>query len=352
MKIAVLNDQLNAGGAEKVLVNMANIMHQNGVDVIVVLFMGPAALDKQLHPKIPVHYLHRIGRFDRSAMHKLKLLVQPCDIVHIHSRYNLRYFMVAKYVQSISHPKVVFHEHVPGYTKLDLFTKILLKKLDAYIAVLQNICAWAIDKKLVRSSKVFYLPNIVAKPADPIVFDQNVHTRIIMTGNFRRVKNHLFAIQLIQQLNKNVTLDLYGMIEEQAYYDEMVTYINTHDLSGRVNIISGVNNLYHVIGRYDLALHTATHETGPLVLLEYMQAGLPFLTYNTGDVAANINSSLSQLIIQNFDTGTWLSSVNELLQNENFRNSIQIKMKQVVQENYTEEKYWQQLSNVYKKVLQ
>ena len=85
---------------------------------------------------------------------------------------------------------------------------------------------------------------------------------------------------------------------------------------------------------------------------QYMQAGLPFLTYNTGDVAANINSSLAQLVMQTFEPGKWLASVNELLLNESFRKSIQIKMKQVVQENYTEEKYWQQLSNVYKKVLQ
>ncbi len=352
MKIALLNDQLNAGGAEKVLVNMANIMHQNGVDVIVVLFIRPAALDKQLHPDIPVHYLHRKGRFDRAAMHRLKLLVQPCDIVHIHSRYNLRYFMVAKYLQSLYHPKVVFHEHVPGYTKLDFFTRLLFKGVDGYIAVLQSICNWANNQHLVQPFKIFYVPNIVAQPVAPIVFQQNDHSRIVMAGNFRRVKNHLFAIQLIEQLNNTVTLDLYGMIEDQAYYDEVVTYIEAHDLKGRVNIISGVNNLYDVMGQYDLALHTATQETGPLVLLEYMQAGLPFLTYNTGDVAANISISLAHLVMKTFEPGKWLSSVNELLQNQNLRKSIQIKMKQVVQENYTEEKYWQQLSNVYKKVLQ
>ena len=352
MKVALLNDQLNAGGAEKVLVNIANMMHSRGVQVIVVLFMSTASLDKQLHPQIPVHYLHRKGRFDRAAMGKLKLLLQPCDIVHIHSRYNLRYFMVAKYVQSISHPKVVFHEHVPGYTKLDFFTRMLFKGLNAYIAVLQSICDWANSQHLVQPSKVFYLPNIVAQPANPIVFIQNKHHRIVMVGNFRRVKNHLFAIQLAEQLNNGTTLDLYGMIEDQGYYDELVRYINNHNLGEKVNIIRGVNNLYDVIGRYDIALHTATHETGPLVLLEYMQAGLPFLTYKTGDVAHNISSSLPQLVMQTFNQGDWLASVNTLLTNESLRQTIKLNMKQVVQENYTEEKYWQQLSNVYKQVLQ
>ena len=333
------------------LVNMANILHARGVEVMVVLFMAPASLDKQLHPDIPVHYLNRKGRFDRAAMRKLKLLVQACDIVHVHSRYNLRYFMVAKYVTGIFHPKVVFHEHVPGYTKLDLFTRILFKRLDGYIAVLQNICDWAIDQNLVQPSKVFYLPNIVAPPATPIVFAQNDHSRILMVGNFRRVKNHLFAIQMVEQLGNGTTLDLYGMIEDQAYYDELVNYIQANNLTGKVNIVNGVNNLYDVIGKYDVALHTATLETGPLVLLEYMQAGLPFLTYNTGDVANNISKLLPELVMQSFEQQAWIASIKTILKNESTRKAIKIKMKQVVVEIYTEEKYWQRLSYVYKTVL-
>ena len=351
MKVALLNDQLNAGGAEKVLVNMANILHARGVEVMVVLFMSASSLDKQLHPDIPVHYLNRKGRFDRAAMRKLKLLVQACDIVHVHSRYNLRYFMVAKYITGIFYPKVVFHEHVPGYTKLDLFTRILFKRLDGYIAVLQNICDWAIDQNLVQPSKVFYLPNIVAPPATPIVFAQNDHSRILMVGNFRRVKNHLFAIQLVDQLGNGTTLDLYGMIEDQAYYDELVNYIHAKNLTRKVNIVNGVNNLYDVIGKYDVALHTATLETGPLVLLEYMQAGLPFLTYNTGDVANNISKLLPELVMQSFEQQAWIASIKTILKNESTRKAIKIKMKQVVVEIYTEEKYWQRLSYVYKTVL-
>ncbi len=91
MKIALLNDQLNAGGAEKVLVNMAHLLHHKGVQVILVLFMSPSQLDAQLHPSIPVHYLHRKSKWHLGAMLALRKLVHDCDIVHIHSRYNLRY---------------------------------------------------------------------------------------------------------------------------------------------------------------------------------------------------------------------------------------------------------------------
>ena len=352
MKIALLNDQLNAGGAEKVLVNMANLLHSKGIDVIVVLFMSASSLDKQLHPGIPVHYLSRKGRFDRRAMFTLKLLVQSCDIVHVHSRYNLRYFMVAKYLTGIHHPKLVFHEHVPDYTRLDLFTRKLFTRLDGYIAVLQNICDWVIGQKTIEAHKVFYLPNIVAPPVKAIEFIQNTNHKILMIGNFRRVKNHLFAIQLVEQLGNGITLDLYGMIEDAAYYNELVDYIQSNHLSTTVKIVSGVNNVYDVMGKYDLAIHTASNETGPLVLLEYMQAGLPFVTYNTGDVATHISNSLPEVVVQSFEMEQWITTINNMLLNKQVRESIKIKMKQVVEEIYTEEKYWERLLNVYKKVLQ
>ena len=83
-----------------------------------------------------------------------------------------------------------------------------------------------------------------------------------------------------------------------------------------------------------------------------MQAGLPFLTYNTGDVANNISKLLPELVMHSFEQQTWLTSITTILKNEPTRNAIKIKMKQVVEEIYTEEKYWQRLSNVYKTVLQ
>jgi hypothetical protein len=96
MKIVLLNDKLNAGGAEKVLVYIANLLFKNNYDVSVVLFLDEAKLDNQINKQIPIHYLRRTSRFDIAAWKKLKALTNDADIVHIHSRYNLRYFMVAK----------------------------------------------------------------------------------------------------------------------------------------------------------------------------------------------------------------------------------------------------------------
>ena len=347
MKIALLNDQLNAGGAEKVLVNMANLLHQKGVQVIVVLFMSPTSLDAQLHPSIPVHYLHRKSKWHLGAMLALRKLVHDCDIVHIHSRYNLRYFMVARYLTGIFTCKVVFHEHLPGYESLDRFTRFLLRQVDAYIAVLQPICTWAANNNIVRREKIFFLPNVVNSPAVAISRDQFTPKKILLTANFRAVKNHRFAIEIMRALGNGYTLDLLGTIEEHQYFLQLQSFIQQKDLGHRVRIIQGVTNIYDILHQYHFALHTATKETGPLVLLEYMHAGLPFLTYNTGDVAEKIQGSIPEMVVHSFEVKEWVQRVEQvILHPKRMKHAVQ-QCTKLIADNYSETVYGDKLEKIY-----
>ena len=187
MKVAILNDKLDAGGAEKVFVNMANLLYANGVEVLVVLFLHSSVLDALLHPQISVVYLHRKGRFDIKAMLLLKKLVKEFDIVHVHSRYNLRYYMITKWTTGIVKPKTVFHEHIP-VLRVDSFTKFIMRKADAYLAVLQSMCSWAKEAVHLNATRVFYLPNTINSPIR-IIPQLSAGNKIIMVGNIWHFKS-------------------------------------------------------------------------------------------------------------------------------------------------------------------
>jgi glycosyltransferase involved in cell wall biosynthesis len=115
--------------------------------------------------------------------------------------------------------------------------------------------------------------------------------------------------------------------------------------------MEGFNNIYSVMGNYNFAIHTSPHETGPLVLLEYMHASLPFLTYNTGDVVANINSQLPEAVIDSFELDDWKKRIENIMMNDEARSEMRSKMKTIIQEHYTEEGYWKELHSIYKAVL-
>ncbi len=349
MKVVLLNDQLNAGGAERVLVNMANQLHKNGVEVKVVLFLKPSILDALIDPDIPVSYLHRKGRFDLRAMFALKKEVRTFDIVHVHSRYNLRYYFVSKILTGIKKPKIVFHEHIP-ILKVDYFTRFCLKKSNAYLAVLKSMCLWAEKTLHLPSSHIFYLPNIVCAPIGNIN-QQLSGCKIMMTGNIWHFKNQLFAVDLINELPESYTLDIYGRINDKNYYQKMIAKIEKDKLQHRIKIIQSVNNIYEVTGKYNFAIHTSPDETGPLVLIEYMYAGLPFLAYKTGDVIENVIDELPEVVMNSFDIENWKNSISHVMNNDKCRSHIRQKMKAIVAQKFSEDKYFQQLNHIYQSIL-
>lgn len=347
-KVALLNDQLNAGGAERVIVTIANLLHRKGIEVCVVLFLKPSSLDTLIHPGIPVYYLQRKSRFDVAAIVKLKKYIKHANIVHVHSRYNLRYYMFARYIANIRSPKIVFHEHVP-ILSLDVFTKLLFQKLDAYIAVLKPMCTWAAKQK-VAEDRIYYLPNIVSPPDAPVTLAAN-NKRIMMAGNIWSLKNQTFAVELLNNLHSDYTLDIYGGINDRQYYDTLKTLIAKYNLHNRINIIHNVNDIYSVIGNYAFAIHTSTHETGPLVLLEYMYAQLPFLTYATGDVVSNIASQLPQFVMNTFSIIDWGERIDNIMNNKEALHKARLTMKSIVNEQCSPDAYYNKLANIYNTVL-
>ena len=50
-----------------------------------------------------------------------------------------------------------------------------------------------------------------------------------------------------------------------------------------------------------VGLHVSKSETGPLVLLEYMCKSMPFIAYDTGEIAQHIKINFPSLIKDNFD---------------------------------------------------
>ncbi len=349
MKVILVNDQLSPGGAERVLVNTANLLYENGVTVEVLLYLGKKELDNQLNLAIPIHYLQRSGRFDFAAMHKLKQIVCDADIIHVHSRYNLRYLMVAKMFFSFKKPAIVFHEHMPSFT-LDTFTKYLFKKIDAYIAVDKKMTDWMKTNGIISKEKIFYLPNVVATPLQVKQNYQSTY-KIVMVGNFWHPKNQIFALKVLLLLPQKYQLDIYGMVYEENYYQQLLESIEVLGLTKRVNIIKGMTNVYSVLEQYDFALHTSIMETGPLVLIEFMNFGLPFIASNAGDVARQVSETVPEIIIAELDNEVWKKQINYLFATENERKNLGIKLKKLAHETFSEKKYLADLQNIYKLML-
>lgn len=357
MKVLHVIDTLNIGGAERVLVTLANIFRQRGHEVDVLTILTPGKYAEELLPGIKVYSLNRKWKFNPLKLYKLSCIVNRYDIVHIHMRYDLKYVFLSKLLFGFK-TKIVSHDHY-GDIVIDpavpAFSKFILKKV-TYAAVSQDLIEWAVKKVGLPREKTFLLSNIVQlKPNDPIKKDLKRNS-ILMVANIRPAKNISFALELMKVIKEQgyeYTLDIVGQINDKEYYREIVGMMDQYQLQDKVKLIHDCYDIQAIIPRYAMAIHTAKSESGPLVLIEYLGHNLPFVTFRTGRVVNQIENELPELICHTFNADEWISSMNNFLK-ENDREVDQRfkkRMMEVFTKYYSEENYYKDCLTVYDRAL-
>lgn len=326
------------------MVNLCNWLYEAGVYVEVVLIAGQGQeLALHLDPGIIIHIINRKSRFDLKAGQKIAKLIRNADIAHIHMRHNYRYTaLIAKLLHI--HTPLVFHDH---YGKINLDQKVPagFKSFAVpawYIGVSQTLTSWAKANLHTPKEHIFLLENVVeAKPL-------STHSKkkdIILVSNIKPQKNQLFALELLE--HSNCTLDLYGGRQDENYALTLDEQIRNQGLSNRVQQFHHCSNIQEQLSGYKLGLHTSISETGPLVIIEYLAQGLPFLAYRTGEAADKIGKELPEFFLDHFEKEVWVERINALINNPPDRD----KMNWVFEKYFSKQAYIEKCQMIYRRVL-
>jgi glycosyltransferase involved in cell wall biosynthesis len=348
LSVVQVIDMLNAGGAERVLVTLSNILHDYGHKVKVITTVTTGALSSQLNVGIELQSLNRKWKWNPVTMYKLVRAVKDFDVIHVHSRHNLRYFLLAKSLFGLK--KKIFYQEHHGYrvnTKATALEKKLFTSTN-FIAVSESLKQWAIKEAGVNAANTFVLPNIVGKENNLSAPMQTGNISLVIVSNFVPVKNLEFAIEVFDLLNKkdkNSRLSIIGAIADKEYYDKVISLIRKKNIEQFITIITACTSVQHLLPQFHLAIHTSKSESGPLVLIEYMAQSLPFITYNTGEVANQLKQDLPEFIMQNFDADEWTQQITVLLQMD--RKILQDRLQNIFEKNYSIDTYYKKCVLIY-----
>lgn len=338
MKILQVIDRLEAGGAERLLISITHLLADMDIAAGVLLFNDGGALDKELDPRVEVHLLNRTNKFNLFTLYNAHRVCKHYDIVHAHLRHVYAYIRVAQILFGGKY-KLLFHDHAAITTDAPLRMRGIFKPR-YYIGVNEEQTNWAINTIGVEHQNVFLLQNtVLAKEKSSNLRPGS--KKAIMVANIRQVKNIEFAVSLCRSIGYQ--LDIYGNIIEQEYYDKL------KELAGDDNgikIITGITEFSGLYGKYGLAIHCSPKETGPLVLIEYLAAGLLFIAYQTGSAADAIAADLPQLFMQNFEPEQWQQRISEIVQNK----ELPRQMQELYKKNFNPEDYINKCLQIYQSV--
>lgn len=337
-------DRLDVGGAERVCVDLANICCEHGLSIGILVLLDESKLDAVVSDKISLCYLHRKSKLQIKKYLEAASLCRSYDILHVHMRHVYRYISVVKLLGLLK-VKIIFHDHFGGI-RTDKRIPFLFRSLfkpEFYVGVSEELVNWAVESLRITRRHAFLLSNIIRRVIS--LEDQSRKASLVIVSNIRRTKNIGFAIQVAQELN--MQLDIIGQVIDTEYYDELKSYLATTDAANKVRFIHDCFDIQPCLGRYRMAIHTATSETGPLVLMEYLAQGFTFLAYRTGEVAESLYHKLPEFFIETFELDSWKGRIIALMERTIEKKALQ----QIFATNFDESDYYERCSKIYQIVL-
>ncbi len=354
MRILHVIDTLQIGGAERVLVDLCNILHTHGHDVAVLIFTEDMPLSKYLISEINLISLKRRSKLDIASIFRLNRICSEYDIIHVHLRYNFRYVALVKYMLRGKY-KLLLHDHfgdIEQDKRVPFGLKFFLRREGEFIGVSQSLVAWAVDQIGLDRSKCFLLSNIVVKNTYGKKKELNSGPlRILMVSNFRPSKNYEFAVSLLKEMihsSFDFQISWVGQVTDQMYFQIIKERIVEGGIESKIKIIHDCDDVQLLTYDHDLAIHCAHLESGPLVLIEYLAQGLPFVAYRTGQVADQLSAYLPEFFVENYNKGIWIERFQMIRnRNEEWREILS----KIYDELYSPEVYLRKVIDIYNSII-
>jgi len=290
-------DGLSLGGAERMLVEIANQTVSDGHRASVCVTRNAVDLASSLDSEIDLLVLGRRRRLEIRPLLRLAkwIRAQEIDVIHCHGRSS--FSLLAALVASHQvRPPIVLHDHlgVQAHPRVPAWFRIAKRFLAAYVAVDDDQLAWA------RSAGIpVERMRVITNALDLKALERQLITgspleqtsdvaSLVCIGGLRHEKAIDVLIAAIAMLNSKVMLHVIGGDADAAYAAHCRALVRQAGLGDRIRFEGPRRDPLALARTAALAVHGARSESGPLVLAEYAGLGIPFVSTRVGGIANSL----------------------------------------------------------------
>lgn len=342
MRIIQIIDSLEAGGAERMAVNYANVL----VDEIdfsgLIATRKEGSLLHQLHPKVSYLFLNKKRQLDFGALFRLRSFVLANRVTHIHA-HSTSFFLA--FLLKLIHPsvKIIRHDHYGNNEFLDSRPHFVLKLTAPFfsgiIAVNQNLKNWSEIK--LKAKNVIYLPNFPVKEMDIVghtILKGIDGKRIVSLANIREQKNHFLLLEVAQKLkgsHPDWTFHLIGKDFEDEYSRQIKKGIKENNLDNNVFLYGSKQDIAMILSQSDIAILTSQSEGLPVALLEYGLNHKAVVVTNVGEIPMILKNKKNGFIVDSNNSKLFYTAIVELVDNKMLRLEFGKELFRTIQNEYT-----------------
>lgn len=326
MKIDFIVDSLVPGGAERVLVLLANYFERQGHDVSIITFNDKEVWEpSKTIKRIKLHH----GKIKNQMIRCVKVLGQyyynkknrPDVIISFMTRTNLNAIIIAK----LYNIKIIASEHNNHLKKIDRighYTRKYVYKYSNALTVLTNF-----DKQYYIKRKVnaYVMPN-------PCTFDlyqeptRNRNKTILAVGALNRYHHKGFdnlipIVAPVLKRNPDWNLKLVGGGKKGMQLLKDLT--EKHDIKDQVIFEGFSKEVSRIMRESEIYIMTSRFEGLPMVLIEAMSQGLACISYNcTTGPSDIINHNENGILVEDQNHQAMGEELEKLMNNPQRREQL------------------------------
>ena len=326
MRILMFIPALNAGGAERVMVTLANYFAEGGHDVLIQTLNTNesfyAVSDKakiagmeysfSSNPLIRMFQIPRIETKRCNAFTKVVLEYQPDVVLSFLCTTNVLALLARNRINT---PIVISERNDP------LVGSKIIKKLCARLYPKANLIVCQGNKVASYYQRIHGKCEVIANPLTPQAVGEfkSIRTKEIVTvGRLIPQKNHkllIHAFAKIYQNHPDFSLRIVGEGPLKSELEELVSSLKLHEV---VSIQANIKNVMTVVNDAACFVLSSDYEGFPNVLLEAMASGMPVVStdFDTGIARDLITDGKNGYVVPIGDAETMAAAIDRIISSE------------------------------------
>ncbi len=174
---------------------------------------------------------------------------------------------------------------------------------------------------------------------------------VLMVANFRTEKRHMLAFEVCERILEKRTDVVFVFIGDGEVRSDFLTKVKNAGLKDHIVAPGYVDNMDDYYAVVDICILTSYYEPFGQVVLEAMRHGLPQVAFDTGGPAEVIQDGETGFLAKDGDVDEFAQSVLDLIEDEQLRAAIAEKARQVVQTEYSRERWIRKIDTLLKNIV-
>ena len=329
MKTLIVINNLEAGGAEKLIVESIPKFIQEGLDIEVLLFNKKSSvfLEQLEATNCPIHSLGIKSVYNPIIIFKLIPFFKNYGLVHVHLFPALYWVALANFFNK-KKAKLIYTEHSTNNKRRKLYLKpferFIYKQYSKIITISDDV-DFEIKKHLGFKDgcfiKIFNGVNTteykLSKPLKEKIFNGSEDKILIQVSRFDFPKDQKTVIKSLKYLPHNVKLILVG---EGKLKKESKTYVDVLGLNDRVAFLGFRRDIPELLKSSDIIVLSSHYEGLSLSSIEALASGRPLIASDAPGISNIVGNA--GILFPIGDHKILAAEVQKLLQDKDHYASI------------------------------